>query len=118
MKKRVIFEQDIKKAKLLSNGEDAFVFKLNNGNILKIFKSHTLDVYESCGVDLESKILDAAPIKNSPEILTPTSIIYDEKNNFIGYTMLPAKGISYTLYHDNLTIEQRKDLKINKVKKS
>lgn len=111
MKKRIIFDRDVKRATLISNGEDALVIKLNNGSILKIFKQHTLEVLEELNIDIESKILSAVPLKNSPEILIPTSAAYDEAGKFIGYTMLPAKGVSYTLYNDNLTLEQRKDLK-------
>jgi hypothetical protein len=111
MKKRVIFEQEVKRATLISNGEDALVIRLNNGSVLKIFKNHTLEIFKDCNIDIESKILAATPIKNSPEILIPTSAAYDESGNFIGYTMLSAKGISYTLYNDSLTGDQRRDLK-------
>lgn len=111
MKKRIIYINTFKSGKLLSKGEDATVIELNDRSVLKVFHPETIDICKKCGVDVESKILNAVPIKNSPEILVPTSAAYYEDGAFLGYTMSRASGISFNMYDKNLTIEQRRDLK-------
>jgi len=111
MKKKILYKHDFSRGKLLSKGEDATVIKLNNGNILKIFHPETISISKECGVDIEAKILDAVPIKHSPEILVPSVAAYYENGAFLGYIMPPAQGINFNLYDQNLTLDQRKNLK-------
>lgn len=109
MKKKVLHDYDIRKASLLATTETAAILKLNNGSILKIF--HPEFIRNSKLVNLEQKVLDAVPIKHSPEILVPTSAVYSETGQFCGYTMPEAVGIDYNTYDDKLTIAQRQDLR-------
>lgn len=111
MKKKILREYDFKKSVKLSTTENATVFKLNNGSVLKIYNPDIIELHKNIGVDIESKILDAKPLKKIPEILVPTSAVYTENGKFCGYTMLQARGIDYNKYDDNLTIDQRRNLK-------
>lgn len=110
MKKKILQTQDFNKSKKLATTDIATVFQLNNGNILKIYHPGIVEIQKMAGFDVEAKILSAEPLKNSPEILVPTSAIYTPNNVFCGYIMPYAKGIDFNTYDDRLTIEQRMDL--------
>lgn len=110
MKKKVIYPAEIKNAKFMSHSEMATVVSLQDGGILKVFEPGMLGLMKSVGIDTEKKILDAKPIKGSPEILIPTSAAYFPNGKFIGYTINRANGIDYNEYDDKLSLRQRSDL--------
>lgn len=109
MKINDIESMNLNKMKQLSVSDNACTYKLNNGSILKIFNPSIIQLAKFVDIDFERKILDAKPIKSSPEILVPTSAVYC-KNNFVGYTMPRARGVDYNKVEDNLTFDQRVDL--------
>lgn len=108
MKKKVIQDYDLKKGKLLAETETATVIRLSNGSVLKLFRPDILE--HSTFVNLEQKILDAVPLKHSPEILVPTSAVYSKEGNFNGYIMPLANGVSYNDLEDSFSIEQHENL--------
>lgn len=110
MKKRVIYPAEISNAKFMSHSEMATVVTLQDGSILKVFNPSMLSFMKSVGIDTERKILDAGPIKGSPEILIPTAAAYFPNGRFMGYTIKRANGIDYNAYDDRLTLRQRSDL--------
>lgn len=110
MKKKVMRDYMLRKGALLTETELASIYRLKDGSILKFFHSGILEEIKGYGIDIESKVLAAVPLKESPEILVPTAATYNKKGQFSGYIMPEAAGISYKKYDDNLTIEQREDL--------
>lgn len=108
MKKKVLHDYDLRKGKLMAETETATVIRLNNGSVLKLFRPDILQ--HSTIVNMEQKILDAVPIKHSPEILVPTAAVYSEQGNFAGYIMPSASGQSYNDLDDSLSIPQRENL--------
>lgn len=111
MEKKYLREYNLNNATPIALTQSAAILKLNNGNILKVFHPQFLGMMKLTHIDIEAKILDAKPIKHSPEILVPTSALYDEKMGFIGYSMPEANGIDYNEHDDKLTIGDRKNLK-------
>lgn len=109
MRKREIHDYDLRNAKLIFKGESCKVLRLNNGSVLKIFDPMVIELSKTVGADIEAKILDAVPIKQSPEILVPTAAAYRD-DNFIGYTMPMARGIDYNSYYNDLTFFNHHDL--------
>jgi len=110
MIKKRIENYNIKGGQLISESEIAKVIRLRDGSILKIFNPMMLCIMKLNGLNMEQKILDAQPIKNSPEILVPTATIYNKQGEFLGYSTNEARGVNYNTYDDNLTISQREDL--------
>lgn len=111
MKKKILQEHDLKKATPITTTETATLFKLNNGNIMKIYHPGIVEVQKLIDIDVEAKILSAQPLKNSPEILVPTSAVYTKNGVFCGYTMPCANGIDYNAFEDRMTIDDREDLR-------
>lgn len=110
MKRRIMHDSDLKNSKLISDGDMAVVVKLNDGSILKVFNPILIQASREVGADIEKKILGAKSIANSPEILSPTSVVYSTDNKFMGYTMMEANGVDYNVYNSKLTVHQRCDL--------
>lgn len=110
MKKKILQEYDFRNSIKISETPMSAVFRLNNGSILKIYNPDFIYLQKKIGVDVEAKILDAVPLKMSPEILIPTSAVYTKDGTFAGYIMPSANGIDYNSYDAGLTISQRKNL--------
>lgn len=110
MKKRIIYAAEINNATFMSHSEMATVVTLKDGSILKVFNPDMLNFMKGVGIDTERKILDAKPIKGSPEILIPTAAAYFPNGRFMGYTINRANGVDYNAYDDKLTLTQRSDL--------
>lgn len=87
---------------LICKSNKAYIFKLKNGDILKIFHPFILNVYKKLDLKLEEKIVSAKPIETVPEIIVPNKAIYSN-NEFIGYTCKEAIGIDYNSYEDTLS---------------
>ena len=100
---------NLNQMKKLSVSENASTYKLGNGSILKIFNPYIFSVAKLVDIDIERKILDAKPIKSTPEILVPSKAVYSG-SEFVGYTMPMAKGVDYNVVEQNLTYDQRIDL--------
>jgi len=101
MKKRVLYTHEYKNAKLVARTKYSLILKLGNGSILKVFDPNMIEILKKAGYDIETKILSASPLKNSPEIIVPTSAVYNENGQFYAYTMACADGISYRQYEDS-----------------
>jgi len=110
MKKRFLQEKDLKRSKKIASTESSVVYKLNDGSILKIYNPSIIGLQKIIGLDVEAKILSAQPLNQSPEILVPSSAVYDQNGIFRGYTMQCANGIDFNTYDEQLTLEERKDL--------
>ncbi len=87
---------------LICRSNKAYIYKLKNGDILKIFHPFILDLYKKSNLKLEEKIISAKPFKTVPEIIVPKISVYDD-NQFIGYTCKEATGIDYNSYDDTLS---------------
>lgn len=87
---------------LICRSSKAYIYKLKNGDILKIFHPFILDLYKKSNLRLEEKITSAKPFKTVPEIIVPKISVYDD-NQFIGYTCKEATGIDYNSYDDTLS---------------
>ena len=110
MKKIILKESDFQHYKIIAEQEFSTVFQLKDGSILKLYEPSMLNLQKCLGFDTEEKILDAVPLKESPEILVPTSAVYTKTGDFCGYTMPCAKGISFNNYYDGLTPEEQQNL--------
>lgn len=109
----MIKKVDIKDLNIKSqihNGYKANVYELENGSILKVFSPLVLNLYKSCDIQLERKIIESKPIINVPEIIVPEEAVY-ENQEFLGYTSKKAEGIDYNTYDDFLTLKDRCNLK-------
>ena len=102
---------DIKIVKELSSSENSTVYRTMDGSVLKVFSPFLLKLYEAVEINLEEKIVNSKKIESVPEIVTPTSAVYD-RDSFIGYTMKHVKGNSYKDLESRLTIGQRANLKM------
>jgi len=92
MEKFNLKDLDIKKQ--IYGGETSEVYELSDGNILKIFTSFSLLIYNRCNIKMERKILEAKPFTNVPEIIVPESAVYNN-GSFCGYIYEKAEGIDY-----------------------
>lgn len=110
MKKRILTRNLINNLTLYKTTGNATIFKMKNGDILKIFSPFYLTMAKIGGINLERKIEDSEKVKLSDEIKKPVMSFYDEKNTFIGYSCNPATGISYNEREDTLSLSQREDL--------
>ena len=110
MRKKVLQDYDFRGSIIIAKTETASIYLLNNGDILKIYNPGIIDNHKKLGIDIESKILSAVPIKQSPEIIVPTTAVYDKHGQFCGYIMPRANGIDFNSYDASLTMEQRRDL--------
>jgi len=110
MKKKVLYDYDVRDSTIIGSGYFSKVFKLRHGNILKVFSSDFILISKMMGNDIEKKILEAVPLKDSPEILIPTTAFYTKDGNFLGYTMPCAKGVSYNDYEQSFDLSRRQDL--------
>lgn len=52
------------------------------------------------GYDLERRIINAHPIPNVPEVITPLKAVYTKTNIFTGYIMNEAEGMEYDEYNN------------------
>lgn len=110
MKKIYMQDKIIRGAKLINRSTCGEVYKLRNGDILKLFSPVILQILNH-DYSLERKIMSAKPIESVPEIITPNRVVLNRQNRFVGYTMPPAPGIDFNTYDQNFTNEQRSDLK-------
>ena len=94
--------KNLEATNLICRSSKAYIYKLKNGDILKIFHPFILDLYKKSNLRLEEKITSAKPFKNVPEIIVPKISVYDD-NQFIGYTCKEATGIDYNSYDDTLS---------------
>lgn len=108
--KQITFDKSIiSKLKLISSGENSFVFLYNN-KILKIFNPLYITLNKITGCDIERKILLSETLSLPNTIIKPFEIVYDENGNFIGYTMFGASGINFNHYNDCLSEKEKGDL--------
>lgn len=96
---------------LLSKSETSLIYKLENGDILKIFSPLVFLVHNVENINLESKIVDSRPLLTVPEIIIPKQGVYVH-DNLVGYTMPMAQGIDLNTYDENLSLRQRTNLKM------
>lgn len=106
---KIVERKDIKTIKEIGSGENSRVYITADGSVLKIFNPFIFMLYSLSGTSLEEKILNSSPVSGVPEIVTPTSAVYDN-SKFVGYTMDFVKGKSSNEIDDNLTISQRSNL--------
>lgn len=108
--KQVIFTPEMWKTLTpVATSEIAQVYQTKDGEILKLFMPQYLEVLKTVNICMEQKILDAKSETDIPELLIPTSAVYTPNHQFVGYTLLQAKGIDYNKYN-NLSLEEQSDL--------
>lgn len=95
--------------RLFCNCETSNIYVLSDGRMLKVLKSWYLDICSSMVVDLEGKVCVADKMTMDSAIIIPEVVVYDG-SRFIGFIMQHAKGISASIWDNNLTISQRRDL--------
>lgn len=95
---------------LICRSSKAYIYKLKNGDILKIFHPFILDLYKKSNLRLEEKITSAKPIKTVPEIIVPNMAIYSN-DEFVGYALKKADGMNYNDYDDKLPQKEFSNLK-------
>lgn len=95
----------------ISSSSTSSIHYLRNANqIMKIFNPMYLNMCINCGNNLEKKILISDKINISPEVIRPIGAIYNDHNQFIGYTSIYSNEKNLNQWDDNFTIEQRQDL--------
>lgn len=113
MKIKTMQNADFKNSEVIAKTDNAIIYKLNNGLIFKRFWPEVIrkhKEYKNIGMDIEDKILNAKPLKNSPEILTPLYAGYNQNGEFMGYSMPYAEGISYDRWRKKLSLSEQQDL--------
>lgn len=100
---------DLKINAQLTRTQASSIYRLSNGDILKIFSPLTKQFYLIGGISLEKKILFAKGVQNVPEIVIPNGVVYND-GNFMGYTMEYIDGISYNDKYDRLSSMQNMSL--------
>jgi len=110
MKKKILQEYDLRGSLILASTQIATIYLLKNGSIFKEYNPGIIDIHKNMGIDIETKILSAERIKQSPEILVPTTAVYTTNGQFCGYIMPRANGIDFNTYDARLTLEQRRNL--------
>ncbi len=110
MEKTSINNFNLNTAKLLSENSISKVYRLCNGEILKMFNPNILNIYNNVGGNVEKKILEAEALPNIPEIIIPNKAVYDEKGRFIAYTSSYIEGLNLGQYYDSLTKNDRNSL--------
>lgn len=111
MKKKILQENDLKGSIKIATTEKSTIYQLKNGRIFKQYNPYVIEDQKLFDVDIESKILSAQPLKQSPEIIVPEMAVYTPNGQFCGYIMQRANGIDLNTYDDCLTTKQRSDLK-------
>lgn len=110
MEKTSINNFNLNSSKLLSKNSISKVYKLCNGEILKMFNLNILNIYNNVGGNMEKKILDAEELPNIPEIVMPNKAVYDENGNFIAYTSNYVDGLNLGQYYDSLEKSDKNSL--------
>lgn len=111
MQKIYINNSVLADSKLIKSCDISSVFRLKNGDFLKIFNPEILSLIKS-QYDIEKKIMHARSIANVPEIIIPKTGVYDSaiSNNFLGYVTRPAKGKNFNDFIDEYSIKNHSNL--------
>jgi len=109
MKKTDINKYINKTQKLLNRGEFSSIILLKNGNVLKLYDERAIPLFKLIGYDVEQILLASEQYKIDPKIKKPIELIY-KNNEFCGYVMERAKGISFNERNDCLKPKDRSDL--------
>lgn len=96
-------------AKLVKKSLSGEVYLLRSGEYFKKYDSIIRQILNS-DHSLERKITSARPIENVPEIIVPTTAVYNRQNQFVGYITQPAEGIDLNRYQLGFNVQQRTDL--------
>ena len=94
---------------VLHVGETSVIYKLQDGSVLKLFSPSFLKAVRVCGVDVETKIMYTQKLPKLPEIMVPTAGVYNH-NDFHGYLMPKAPGISLIQYLEGQNYEEMVNL--------
>lgn len=105
-------ELDFKNLKAIKRSENSRVFRLNNGDFLKIYSPVIIKQLKQIDISLEEKIMNAKVLTDIPEIIVPKAGVYDnpKTNNFIGQITPPAPGINLNQYDETFSILHHSDL--------
>ena len=94
-----------------SETKTATIYYLPRTNqVLKVFQPKFLYFLKSIGINMEEKILLSEKLNISPEIIKPTSIVYDNNGNFIAYTTPYQKEKNFNQWDINSTLSEKEDL--------
>lgn len=110
MEKRILTKNLMNNLKEITSSSSATLYRMKNGDILKVFNSFYMFMAATSGINLEKKITDSERIKLSDKIKKPKMSFYTSNGIFIGYSSNMAKGISYNDKEEILTLEERTDL--------
>lgn len=102
-------DKSLRGAKLIKQSFTGEVYLLKSGEYLKKYNLEIRQIQNS-DHSLERKIMNARPFENVPEIITPTTAVFNRQNQFVGYIVPPAEGTDLNSYQDNFTFSQRLDL--------
>lgn len=111
MEKIQFSDLNISRKNLLSNSQTSKVYRLENGDVLKLFSPLVFYIHNCGKINLESKIMSAKTLLTVPEIILPKQGVYANEE-FIGYTMPMVPGVDLNTYDVKLTLRQRADLKM------
>lgn len=99
----------INNSQLISASDFSYVFKMTNGNYLKLFSDKSLLAYKEIKVNLEDKLNSANKLGITNDIVKPCAVAYF-RGEAVGYEISPANGINFNQYDDTLTLQDRLDL--------
>lgn len=100
VRKEKIMFREIFKLPVIAEGASSIILK-DGDTVIKLYKPGYLDMEKQIGIDTERKMLRAKEIKLLPEIEIPVSMLYDERNNFVGVRNRYIKGVSYNEFINN-----------------
>lgn len=101
MKKTNIDYYIDKFAKIINSGDLSQIILLKDGRVLKIYKDRVIPLLKSMGYDIEKILLESEKHEINSSIKKPLELIY-QNNNFCGYIMDRAKGVSFNERNDKL----------------
>ncbi|MDD3452996.1 MAG: hypothetical protein PHN42_01795 [Bacilli bacterium] len=88
----------------------SYVYELKDNTIVKIFDKKLLSIAKAYDADIEKKVLSQDKIVFNDNIILPDKLVYNDENEFVGYTMKKVSGPNYNEYHENLKYRDITDL--------
>lgn len=98
------------RARVIFSGDKSTIFRLSDGQVLKLFSPFYLQFLRRSGIDIEKKIMFSESIKDVSGILMPTGAVYDERLGFVAYMMPEAIGKNFNSVDDDLSLSDSADL--------
>lgn len=109
MRSEVRSYDEIFKLDFVADSETAWVYR-DGDSVIKLYKPGYLMMEKAMGIDTFSKIMNAKAIDGLGELVIPSSVIVDSKNNFLGVRSDFVGGISYKNFLNDRMVYNEKNV--------